>query len=83
MWMASPSLLLLTESPRYWARLAPLLADPHGAGPRVHDGRVAAICRDSGVDELWRADRDFDRVAGVRVSNPLATPGTAVRPSRS
>jgi predicted nucleic acid-binding protein len=37
----------------------------------VHDARVAALCRDHGVSELWSADRDFSRFAGLSVVNPL------------
>jgi len=33
----------------------------------VHDARIAAICREHGVQELWSADRDFSRLAGVNV----------------
>jgi hypothetical protein len=33
--------------------------------------RVAALCRDHGVRELWSADRDFGRFAGLTVVNPL------------
>jgi hypothetical protein len=30
-----------------------------------------ALCRQHGVRELWSADRDFSRFAGVTVVNPL------------
>ena len=33
--------------------------------------RVAAICREHGVREIWSADRDFSRIMGLRVRNPL------------
>ena len=42
-------------------------------GPRVHDGRIAALCRQHGVRELWTADRDFSRFAGVTTANPLVS----------
>jgi predicted nucleic acid-binding protein len=32
---------------------------------------VAALCRQHGVRELWSADRDFSRFAGLTVVNPL------------
>jgi hypothetical protein len=41
------------------------------AGPRVHEARIAALCRQNGVRELWTADRDFGRFAGLRFRNPL------------
>ena len=37
----------------------------------IHDARVAALCRQHGVRELWLADRDFNRFAGLTVVNPL------------
>jgi predicted nucleic acid-binding protein len=40
-------------------------------GPRVHDARVAALCREHGVQELWTADRDFSRFPGLAARNPL------------
>ena len=42
-------------------------------GPRVHDARVAVLCLHHGVDELWSADRDFGRFAGLKVRNPLVS----------
>lgn len=77
-WLESPSLVLLAESATHWPTLRPLLAAGRVAGPRVHDARIAALCRDHGVRELWSADRDFSRFAGLTVVNPL----TRGRPSR-
>jgi hypothetical protein len=71
-WQESPTLLLLGESATHWPTLRALLTVGRVAGPRVHDARVAALCRDHGVRELWSADRDFSRFAGVPVVNPLA-----------
>jgi hypothetical protein len=41
------------------------------AGPQVHDARIAALCIEHGVRELWSADRDFGRFRGLAVLNPL------------
>jgi hypothetical protein len=41
------------------------------AGPLVHDARVAALCAQHGVRELWSADRDFSRMEAVEIRNPL------------
>lgn len=41
------------------------------AGPQVHDGRIAALCLQHGVNELWSADRDFGRFSSLTVLNPL------------
>ncbi len=70
-WLQSPSLVLLAESPAHWATLRDLLAKSKVAGPAVHDARVAALCLQHGVRELWSADRDFGRFAGLKVVNPL------------
>jgi toxin-antitoxin system PIN domain toxin len=71
-WLESPSVHLLGEQPRYWETLRPLLLAGKVAGPAVHDTRVAAICLQHGVRELWTADRDFGRYSALRTRNPLA-----------
>ena len=43
-------------------------------GPKIHDARIAALCLDHGVDELWTSDRDFSRFRALRVRNPLVNP---------
>lgn len=70
-WLESPTLALLAESAAHWTTLRALLVASRVAGSRVHDGRVAALCRQHGVRELWSADRDFGRFAGLSVVNPL------------
>ena len=70
-WMESPSVVLLAESPVHWERLRGLLRAGKVTGPRVHDARVAALCLQHGVKQLWSADRDFARFADVTVTNPL------------
>lgn len=71
-WMESPSLTLLGESTQHWRTFAAILKASKVAGPVAHDARVAAICIDHGVRELWTADRDFSRFKGLRAVNPLA-----------
>jgi toxin-antitoxin system PIN domain toxin len=70
-WMESPSLRLIGEAAMYWQNLAEILTDGKITGPKVHDARIAAICKSHGVRELWSADRDFSRMRGVKVTNPL------------
>ena len=70
-WFESPSLVLLTESPTHWSTLRAILVESAITGPRVHDARIMALCRQHGVRELWSADRDLSRFAGVKVVNPL------------
>jgi len=40
-------------------------------GGQIHDARIAALCHLHEVKELWTADRDFSRFAGINVRNPL------------
>ena len=70
-WLESPSLVLRAEDDGYWEELRPLLEAAKVAGGQVHDGRIVALCRRHGIRELWSADRDFGRFAGVSVRNPL------------
>lgn len=70
-WLESPSLALLSESPTHWTTLRAILVDSAVTGPRVHDARIMALCLQHGVRELWSSDRDFSRFTGVRVVNPL------------
>lgn len=74
-WLESPTLALLTETERHWSTLRALLAGGRIAGAQVHDARVAALCRQHGVRELWSADRDFSRFSGLNVVNPLIDVG--------
>lgn len=70
-WMESPTLVLLAETDGYWSGLRTTLEQGRVIGPLVHDARVAAICRDHGVQELWTTDRDFSRFPAVTIRNPL------------
>jgi len=70
-WMESPSLRFIGEGPGYWEHLKATLVAGQGAGPVVHDARVAALCRSSGVREIWTADRDYSRFPGLLVRIPL------------
>ncbi|MBI4638079.1 MAG: PIN domain-containing protein [Candidatus Rokubacteria bacterium] len=70
-WLEAPSLVLLAESEGYWRDLRPAIEAGRVAGAQVHDARVAALCRQHGVRELWTADRDFGRFPGLTTWNPL------------
>jgi toxin-antitoxin system PIN domain toxin len=70
-WLESPSLVLLCESPLHWATLRRLLISSQIVGPVVHDARIAALCQQHAVRELWTADRDFKRFPALRTRNPL------------
>jgi len=70
-WLESPSLVLISESEGYWTELRTILQTGRVCGPQIHDARVAALCQQHGVTELWSADRDFSRFPGLVVRNPL------------
>jgi uncharacterized protein len=70
-WIEVPTLVLLAEATGYWPALQEMLDLSRVTGPRIHDARIAALCRQHGVSELWTADRDFGRFAGLRFKNPL------------
>lgn len=70
-WLESPSLVMLGETAAHWSTLRPLLLAGQIAGPMVHDARIAALCLQHAVSELWSADRDFNRFPSLRVRNPL------------
>lgn len=67
----SPTLVLLSESGGYWSELRTTIEDGRAVGPQVHGARVAALCVQHGVRELWSADRDFNRFPRLTTTNPL------------
>lgn len=68
---ATGTVQFLTEGPRHLQSLVELLRASRVIGPRVHDARIAGICLDHGVTELWTADRDFSYFPRLRTRNPL------------
>ena len=76
-WLSSPTAHTLSERPGTWPVLADLLTSSKVTGPRVHDARIAAICLEQGVSELWTADRDYGRFPRLRTRNPLVGRGTS------
>ena len=70
-WLESPSLVLLAESELHWSELRAIVTAGQVVGPRIHDARVATLCKQHGVRELWSADRDFSRFPDLTVVNPL------------
>ena len=70
-WLESPSIVLLAEGGTHWTVLRSALESSRVKGPQVHDARIAALCAQHGVRELWTADRDFSRFAALRTRNPL------------
>jgi uncharacterized protein len=70
-WLESPALMLLAESEQHWSELRSLVETGRITGARIHDARIAALCRQHGIRELWSADRDFSRFSDLPLVNPL------------
>jgi toxin-antitoxin system PIN domain toxin len=71
-WLESPTLVVLSETAGYWEVLGRVVERAKITGPRIHDGRIAALCIHHGVRELLSADRDFSRFGELTTRNPLA-----------
>ena len=72
-WLQSPSVVLLSEGPVHIDAFEAAVLAGKAAGPRVHDAKIAALCAEHGISELWTADRDFGRFPAIRAHNPLKT----------
>ena len=70
-WSKSPRLQLLAENETYWTELKTIALAGKITGAQIHDARIAAICLQHGVTELWTADRDFSRFPALKTRNPL------------
>jgi len=70
-WSKTPSLRFLGEGGRHIELLSKLAVEGRAAGAKIHDARIAAICLEHGVRELWTADRDFSRFPALKTRNPL------------
>ena len=70
-WLKSPTVVVLGEADGYWAALSHLARSGRIQGPKIHDARIAALATFHDVDELWSADRDFNRFSVLKVRNPL------------
>jgi toxin-antitoxin system PIN domain toxin len=69
-WLAS-SVTMLGETDDHWTTLSEMLAKGKVVGPQVHDARIAALCAQHAIEELWSADRDFSKYPAVTARNPL------------
>ncbi len=70
--LASPSLVLLSETARHTEVLDAVLSESGVTGNLVHDAHIVALCREHGVREILTADGDFRRFSGVKITNPFA-----------
>lgn len=69
--LVSAGAQLLHESRNHIRTLGVIAVPAGSAGGQIHDARIAAICLDHGVSELWTADRDFEKFPQLRIRNPL------------
>jgi uncharacterized protein len=72
-WQLSGKLNFLGESAEHLGVLQSLLVSAKARGGQIHDARIAAICLQNGVKELWTADRDFSRFPKLKTRNPLVS----------
>jgi toxin-antitoxin system PIN domain toxin len=70
-WAAGPTVRLLGEGGQHLDLLADVAQAGRVRGAMIHDARIAAICVEHGVRELWTADRDFSRFPALKARNPL------------
>jgi uncharacterized protein len=70
-WLEAPTLMVLGDDVRTWSAMRPLLDAAQIVGEQTYDARIAAVCLQHGVTELWTNDRDFLRFPALRVRNPL------------
>jgi uncharacterized protein len=70
-WMSNGNLKLLGEGPSHMQTLKMLSLEGKVKSANIHDARIAAICLQHGVSELWTADRDFSRFPKLKTRNPL------------
>lgn len=70
--LASPTLLLLSETHRHAEVMERVIAGSGAVGNLVHDAHIAALCLEHGVGEILTGDRDFSRFEALTVTNPFA-----------
>lgn len=73
-WIASPTVCLLGEDAETWSIQRDLVRATRLIGAGIHDARIAAVCIQHDVAELWTTDRDFSQFIGLRTRNPLTDP---------
>jgi toxin-antitoxin system PIN domain toxin len=72
--LASPSLVLLSETPRHAEVMDAVVRESGVTGNLVHDAHIAALCIEHGVSELISGDRDFRRFSGLTLRDPFVEP---------
>lgn len=70
-YLQAEGMTTISEGPQHLWFLSEVLRSSGAVGGVVHDARVAAICMENGVSEIWTNDRDFRKFTGIRTSNPV------------
>ncbi len=71
--LASPSVEMLTETPRHQALLAELVQTGSGVrGNLVFYAHTAVLMREHGIRTIYTHDADFNRFPGIEVIDPIA-----------
>jgi uncharacterized protein len=70
-WLGSPTLRLLHPTEQHIDVLEQVVQSGQARGGQIYDARVAAICLEHGVRQLWTADRDFARFENLATHNPV------------
>jgi toxin-antitoxin system PIN domain toxin len=70
-WTETQTLRLIGERSHHLELLVEVSRSGRVRGAAIHDARIAAICLEHGVGELWTADRDFSRFPALKTRNPL------------
>jgi len=74
--LARPNVSLASPGDRHWRLLADVATAGQARGPLLMDAHLAALALEHGA-ALATTDRDFRRFPGLRVVDPLASPGGA------
>ena len=69
--LASPSLILLSETPRHGDVMDSMVRSAGVTGNLIHDAHIAALCVEHGVTELITGDRDFHRFRELTIVDPF------------
>lgn len=72
--LTSPSLVLLSETPRHAEVMESVIAASGATANLVHDAHIAALCLEHGVSGILTGDRDFSRFSGLQIVNPFVGP---------
>ncbi len=70
-WLASPSAQLLHGGAQHISILSRIAKRGQLKGGQFHDARIAAVCIENGVREIWTVDRDYSRMPELASRNPL------------